>query len=346
MARRRRIGGSVLAASLFLFGLGADDAAPSVAGWIRVALPGGVCARGDPYAFWTHPASERKLLLYFQDGGGCWSYDTCAPGSTYFQDSLRAPDAPSLPERGILDFANPRNPFRDFSIVYIPYCTGDVHWGDNVQRYADGKGHSLTIHHVGFDNDRRVLAWAYRRYRAPKQVFVTGCSAGSVGSAVFAPYVIRRYPHAIVNQLGDSLAFVFPRRVNIEEGYRADRNLPRWIPAMRRFDASRMTMAEYYSIIANFYRGHRFAQFDYADDAVQARYYVALGGRSSDFPRALARSLATIRRNARNFRSYVAPGASHCVLPLQRFYTTEYKATRLARWVTAVAAGRAVRSVP
>jgi hypothetical protein len=186
--------------------------------------------------------------------GRLLEYETCAPGSTFFQESLRAPDSPKLPERGILDLGNPSNPFRDFSIVYIPYCTGDVHWGNNVQRYSDGNGHMLTIHHVGFDNDRRVLAWTYRRYAAAKQVFVTGCSAGSVGSAVFAPYVIRRYPHAVVNQFGDSLAFVLPRPVNMVEGYRADRNLPRWIPAMRRFDASRMTMAQYYSIVANYDR--------------------------------------------------------------------------------------------
>jgi Pectinacetylesterase len=344
--RRRRIGGFVLVASLFLFGLGTDQASPSVAGWVRVAAPGAVCARGDAYSFWTHAGARSKLLLYFQDGGGCWSYETCAPGSTFFQDSLRAPDAPSLPERGILDFANPSNPFRDFSMVYIPYCTGDVHWGNNVQRYSDGKDHTLTIHHVGFVNDRRVLAWAYRRYPTPKQVFVTGCSAGSVGSAVFAPYVIRHYPHAIVDQVGDSLAFVFPRPVNIQDGYRADRNLPRWIPAMRRFDPSRMTMAEYYSIVANFYTRHLFAQFDYSHDAVQTRYYVAFGGRSSVFPRALARSLAAIRHNARNFRSYVASGSAHCVLPLPRFYAETYKGTRLARWVTAIATGKQVPSVP
>ena len=43
-------------------------------------------------------------------------------------------------------------------------------------------------------------------------------------------------------------------------------------------------MAEYYSIVANYDRRHLFAQFDYSADAIQTRYDVALGGRSSGFP--------------------------------------------------------------
>jgi hypothetical protein len=339
-----RLRGALLVACAAL-AVGSDGNA-SISDWIRIAVRGGACARGRGYAFWLHRGSSKHLLLYFQDGGGCWSYETCAPGSGYFQDNLRSPTDPRLPESGILDFHDRRNPFRTFSAVYIPYCTGDVHWGNNVQRYSDGHGNALTIHHVGFANDRRVLGWTYRRFHAPRQVFVTGCSAGSVGSAVWAPYVMRHYPRAQVNQLGDSLAFVFPRAVDIRSGWRADRNLPAWIPRMSTLDPTALTMARYYSIVASYYRRHVFSQFAYARDAVQTRYYVALGGRAEDFPSALAQSLAEIRRAATNFHSYVAPGDSHCVLPLSRFYDTSVGGVPLRRWVAAVAGGRAVRSVP
>jgi hypothetical protein len=340
---RRRLAQALLAVVL-VFGAG-DSAAPSVSSWIRIAVPRGSCALGGRYAFWFHSGSRAKLLLYFQDGGGCWSYETCRRGSGFYQSSPRSPTDPSLPEGGILDFRDPRNPFRDFSGVYVPYCTGDVHWGDNVARYADAEGRTLAVRHVGFANDRRVLQWVYRRFRAPRRVFVTGCSAGSVGSAVFAPYVMRHYPRAVVEQLGDSLAFGFPRPVDIATSWRADRNLPAWIPAMKALDPRAMTMARYYAILAGYYRRHSFGQFDYAADAVQARYYAALGGNPEDFPAALSGSLAEIRAHAPNFSAYVAPGASHCALPLPAFYELATGGVPLRSWVARLAAGTSPPSV-
>jgi hypothetical protein len=44
-----------------------------------------------------------------------------------------------------------------------------------------------------------------------------GCSAGSVGSAFHFDAVARRYPGARLAQLGDSLAFVFPRPIQLND---------------------------------------------------------------------------------------------------------------------------------
>lgn len=110
---------------------------------------------------------------------------------------------------------HPENPFRDHTFVFIPYCTGDVHWGNNVQTYRDRPGREIVIHHKGFVNASTALRWVYVRFPSPRSVFITGCSAGSVGSIAFAPYVIQQYPNARVAQLGDSLAFVFHRPVNL-----------------------------------------------------------------------------------------------------------------------------------
>jgi hypothetical protein len=327
-----------------LFGAG-DGQAGSLAGWLKISSTGGLCAHGDRYAFWFHAGSPTKLLLYFQDGGGCWNFDTCAPGSSFYQAHLRSPTSHPMPDGGIVDLADLRNPFRDYSIAYLPSCTGDVHWGSHVQTYGNGHGRRLVIHHVGFDNDRRALAWVFARFPTPTTVFVTGCSAGSVGSAVFAPYVIQRYPDATVNQLGDSLALVLPKLLDIRSGWRGDRALPTWIPALQRLNPARMTMADYYVALADFYPGHTFAQFDYAADAMQARYYVALGGHLAAFPAALRRSLQRIHAHAENFRSYVASGDAHCVLPRASFYSLRVGGVRVRGWVADLAEGRRVRDV-
>ena len=46
--------------------------------------------------------------------------------------------------RGIYDDTDPRNPFGDWYHVFIPYCTGDLHWGDAVATYGSG-GAAVTI---------------------------------------------------------------------------------------------------------------------------------------------------------------------------------------------------------
>jgi Pectinacetylesterase len=336
---------------LGLFGLiaatlavGGAQAFVSAAHWIKVTPGKGVCAHGGRYAFWVHSGSGRKLLFYLQPGGGCWSFETCRPGSTFYDDSVTNADSPAG-QGGIFDFSNQSNPFRDYTIVYAPSCTGDVHWGDQVQTYRSGD-ERLTIRHKGFVNASTALRWAYRAVPRPRSVFVAGCSAGSVGSAAFAPFLIRHYRRARVAQLGDSLAFVFHRPLDLETDYRAHENFPRWIPAVRAIKPGEFTMARYYAAIGSYYRRASLAQFNYAADAVQERYYVALGGRPGDFPAALAKSLGRIRASTRNFRSYTAPGSSHCVLPLDRFYDLRVGGVSFAGWVARLAAGRPVRSTP
>ena len=50
---------------------------------------------------------------------------------------------------GISDFQNAENPFADWYQVFIPYCTGDVHWGNNTETYVPEMGDPITIHHRG-----------------------------------------------------------------------------------------------------------------------------------------------------------------------------------------------------
>jgi hypothetical protein len=104
--------------------------------WTRI--PGGAetgCALGTPYAFFHREGDDsRSLLVWFQGGGACWDWVSC---SGLF-DSDVADDELS-PYAGIFDRSNPENPFRDFEIVFVPYCTGDVHVGDTTRVYGDDR---------------------------------------------------------------------------------------------------------------------------------------------------------------------------------------------------------------
>ena len=334
-------------------------------GWTRIE-PGGetVCARGTPYSFWARAGRADKLVIVFQGGGGCWDAETCRPGSDWFDDAVDESDDPGG-QGGILDLDDPANPFRDHSIVYVPYCTGDVHWGDNVATYRDSAGGEVVIHHQGFVNASQVMEWVYERFDSPESILVTGCSAGSIASILFAPYVMEHYEGVPVRQLGDSEAFVFDRPVDLDADWRAHGNFPAWIPALVEMAPADFTMARFYAAVANHYPEHVFAQVNTAHDAVQIEYFLAAtdsGGMSSggsgrgssrgpggcgdgSWEDELQASLAEIQAWAPNFRSYLAGGDGHCILPLPEFYSLRVEGVRFRDWMDDLAGGREVEDV-
>jgi hypothetical protein len=199
---------------------GAEDAALTAwSGWERVE-PGGRtrCARGGAYAYWLRRGDPKKLVVFFQGGGGCFDEETCAEGSPWFDDRVGSEDEPAR-QAGMLALDDPANPFRDWSFVYIPSCTGDVHTGDARVDYG-----SVVVEQRGWRNAHTALGRAYDEFD-PEAVLVTGCSAGSVGSAWHAEDVIRAWPDARVAQVGDSLAFLFHRPIRLTE-WGTNKHLP------------------------------------------------------------------------------------------------------------------------
>ena len=319
-----------------------DEAAVA---WQQVR-PGGrtVCGRGGPFAFWARLLSPARLLIYFEGGGFCWDYRSCAPGSQLFKDRVSDADDPAGHGAGILDLSDRRNPFHDWSVLYVPSCTGDVYAGDARVTYRAG-GHAVTIQHRGHANAEAALGWVFRQVPHPAQVFVAGCSAGSIGSILHAPRVIERYPDARVTQLGDSLGYLFSRPTDLRTLWGSQRVLPRWIPGVRAIPPRRFTMPRFYDAVAARYPRARFSQVNFDDDAVQRAYWRETGGRPEQFGRALRGNLDAIRAGAPNFRSYLLAGSTHCTLPRAGFYSFRNGGVALRDWVAAEAEGREVPNV-
>jgi hypothetical protein len=318
------------------------------AGWTKIE-PGGEssCARGGPYAFWVKPGKVNRLLVYFQGGGGCWNYETCQVGSTFFDSSVLERDNPVY-QGGLLDMGNPENPFRDYYAIFLPSCTGDVYMGNKVQTYKSEDGRELDIHHKGFVNASAGMEWVYEHFSAPESIFVTGCSAGSVGSILFAPYLINHYPQTRVAQMGDSLAYVFSRPVDLQTDWDAHGNFPGWIPDLAAIGPGSFTMSRFYTAIARFYPAYTFSQFNTAHDIVQQRYFYAVDDATPGagrFETALEAGLQEITAGAPNFRSYLAGGDLHCITPRPDFYTHEVNGVRFRDWVANLADGKDVQSV-
>ena len=310
---------------------GAEGAGFTPGGWMKILAGGKTrCARGGPYAFWLRKGDPERLLVFFQGGGGCFDQRTCAVGSTWFDDRVDAGDDPKL-NGGILDLDDARNPFKDWSVVYIPSCTGDVHVGSRTVRYG-----RITVQQYGWVNAQAALRRAYRDVPEPKTVLVAGCSAGSVGSAFHADSIIRRYSKARVTQLGDSLAFVFHRPITLR-----DWGTHKHFPPFFRIGTRRFTMVEFLTALARAHPNRIFARFNHRDDAVQERFYEAVGGKFDGFPPRLVAAEHTLKRLP-NYRSYLACGFNHCALPTHEFYSLRVAGVRLRVWVADLAAGRNV----
>ena len=312
-------------------GGGSAGAGVSLGGWVKVLAGGKTkCARGGPYSYWLRKGDPERLLVFFQGGGGCFDERTCAVGSSWFDDRIDAFDDPAY-NGGILDLDDADNPFREWSVVYIPSCTGDVHLGSRVVRYG-----KIKVQQFGWVNAQAALRRAYREFPSPRAVFIAGCSAGSVGSAFHADSIIRRYPKARIAQLGDSLAFVFHRPIGLT-GWGAHEHFPPFF----RIGNRRFTMTQFEQALARAHPKRVFARFNHAEDNVQQQFYLAVGGKPGGFAPRLATAERTLKK-LKNYRSYLACGTRHCALPTSEFYSLRVGGVWLRDWVARLASGRNV----
>lgn len=177
--------------------------------WTKVAPPGAVCGDGSPYKFFVHTSTtgSHNLLFLFEGGGACWDYETCSGRAgvigaanphgisddymTLFTAKYVSPIVngadPGLPLRSREDLVT-----RGWNIVYLPYCTGDVHVGNNTVTYPDTTGQQppLTWHHAGYTNTLAAIQEARTRFPQIEKLLVTGFSAG--GTATLATYYFVR----------------------------------------------------------------------------------------------------------------------------------------------------------
>jgi hypothetical protein len=151
------------------------------------------------WRFLVRPGSTDKLVIYFEGGGACWDFISCIQVQSFFQ-ALDPNLAEELPNgSGIFDLGNPKNPVRDWTFLFIPYCTADLHAGTRDATYG-----GFTIRHRGRVNTEAALAWAVANVPNAQQILVTGSSAGGYGARNDFDRIAELYPDAKLSHLGDA----------------------------------------------------------------------------------------------------------------------------------------------
>lgn len=309
-------------------------------GW-NTLLPGGetICSKGEPFQYFVRPGATDKVVIEFSGGGACWSDKTCplADAAAIFTSTVEPPNYVSdeSKAKGISDHSRDDNPVKDWTHVYIGYCTGDIHVGDNVKTYTDANTQKpLTINHKGAANTRAVLAWVFKNFTAPQQVLVTGCSAGGYGATFWAPHIKRHYTSAKIFHLSDSAAGIVSPSFfsDLNEAWKPQGVYPKYIPGS---DPSiKASLSSYYLAVSNFYPDLPMAQFNTAFDATQALYFNFVTNQDEkEWSKLMLNEISAIRDGAKNFGAYLAPGDKHCVIPDDDFYASLVDGKSPAAWL-------------
>jgi len=169
--------------------------------WVRVELPGTICSDGSQYRFWYYDSpTSNNMVISYEGGGACWDYPSCS-GQTGILGAANPNGIPvdyitQMKAKFVSPMINGADPgitlFRSktnlvtngWDMVYMPYCTGDVHVGNRVVTYTDPTGQNppLTFRHNGYNNSVAALNFLHTRFPSIGKLLVTGFSAGGVAT--------------------------------------------------------------------------------------------------------------------------------------------------------------------
>lgn len=318
-------------------------------GWNRIPGRFGTgCAHDSAFSFKVHPGLTEKVAIILNGGGACWRAQDCDPKNhpTY---TMIADSANDISARtGLFDVNNEKNPIRDYTIVFVPYCTGDLHLGSRQSEYEwhspKNGDRNFLVRHGGAANIEAVLDWVFVNVRNPRTVFVAGMSTGAVASPVIAEKVARHYPRARVVQLGDGAGGY--RSVGVAE------NMWRWgateylqrDPGFRSLDSAQFTFEQLYVTASHVAPRVHFAQVNSADDATQINTSVPADAKTSPAKR-LSENLSLIRDDVPWFRTFTSPGRAQTILKSSSMYTLTVDGVKFVDWLTELLDGDDVADV-
>lgn len=158
--------------------------------WTWIDFPESKCASGTATGIAVNPHSgATELLIYFEGGGSCHDATSCwgaNPGATNLggYDKTTFASAKQLAYPPLVRSVA-GNPFAAMNIVFVPYCTGDLHFGTAKVDLVVGDTPVPTFFYGATDLElflRRLVV----TFPSPARVVSYGTSAG--GFASFLDY--------------------------------------------------------------------------------------------------------------------------------------------------------------
>lgn len=169
--------------------------------WLWTPIAGALCRDGSSTGIAVNAShTSPNVVVFLDQGGACFQEFTCNFNSSAY-------DATSLANgvgvgAAIFNRTDPDNPVRDWSFIFVPYCTGDVHSGSRSDvTITNVPG---TQQFVGYRNLDAILARVVPAFASAEQVLLVGSSAGGFGALLNADHVARWFAPIPVTALSDS----------------------------------------------------------------------------------------------------------------------------------------------
>jgi hypothetical protein len=318
--------------------------------WTFVSFADAFCADGSTTGIGVNPStSSSRVLIYFEGGGACWDALTCytlmtaanfTTGYTAATFMTESTDATYLAlPGGFFDRTAASNPFKDYSWVYVPYCTGDLHAGDNVVSYPADDGGAHTAHFAGAANFRAFLSRIVATFPNPDRVYLAGSAEGAMGSVIHWGLTQQAFGSARVDVVDDCGAFM-PADVPIQDyaTQQAAWNLAAALPAG--CTGCSTSLAALYPYWAQTLAGHELALVSYSEDTVLPSYY---GISASQFTSGLDEVLAQDVVPTATFKSFTDDTSGHV---LWFSPTTAVSRVTLAEFLTEMTSDTGWATVP
>lgn len=315
--------------ALMLQVVGASDPFPASAGdgsWQWVDVEGTKCMNGKQTGVYVRYSQNgnKNFGIYLYGGGACFNALTCTTATT------TNPKPGDMGSKGIFE---PRtdNPLYDYNWVTVPYCTGDVHAGENVKRIVTSRDFS------GAANLRLIVARAAATFTEVGTMFVTGESAGGFGSLASYPLIRDYFPNArgvLMDDSGQILADEYLAPCLVEEWrntWNLNANLPADCPCNN--DGGNLNSAWEYG--RKKYPNDSFSLISSVNDVVISTFFsFGLDNCSAAIPlgfNKMHEGLEDLASSGVNI--YMIPGAMHTHTSHGEFYSRSVDGQYMYEWI-------------
>ncbi|MCY1067253.1 pectin acetylesterase-family hydrolase [Nannocystis sp. RBIL2] len=324
--------------------------------WSWVSFPDSMCRDGSTTGIGVRYGVGDNLVIYFEGGGACFNSDTCALNELWknFGEFKFDAWALGIGQGGIFD-DDPQNPVRDWSFIYVPYCTGDVHAGDRENVGIDGVLGSQQF--VGYRNVAAYLERIVPTFAEAGHVLVTGSSAGGFGAALNYDRIAGAFPGSAVTLLDDSGPPMSDQYMPVcmQQLWRDLFNFDATLPAdcADCFGEDGGGISNLATYLGEKWSDQRLALFSSERDGVIRTFFGygledCSGGSYTGeaFEAGLYELRDEILGEGTAWGSYFVPGTGHTILSSPNFYSTEVDGVPLTAWLAALLAGDASHVSP
>lgn len=325
--------------------------------WTWVAVPDALCRDGSPTGFGVrlNPDSD-KLFIYFEGGGACFNSMSCGVNPSSYGEGNFSIFANGGGQGGIFDAENEANPLRDWNVVYIPYCTGDVHAGDATDVDVPGFTAPKNQSFVGYRNVGLYLQRIVPTFPDVSKVLVTGSSAGGFGATYNFDRIAQAFcprPAALIDDSGPAMSdeYLAPcLQTRWREVWGLDSTLPAGCPECTGPDGG--GIVNYVTYLGNRYPDSRMGLLSNDQDSTIRLFYGFGENECANIDGAIpfamsgakfAEGLTDLRDNLLStspvWGTYFVDGASHTFLGGGAYTSTTVESVPLTKWVADIVDG-------